>query len=220
MFDKNSVEKILNYKFKDAKLAKTAFVHSSYANENSIESNERLEYLGDAVLEFVVSDMLYKKFNLPEGELTKYRASLVSETTLAAIVELFGLDKFLLRGKGEAKSQVSSSTMCDLFEAVVGAMYLDGGIDAVKKFVDMTHESLVKNLEINGLEDNAKSHLQEMLKGQRIVYQTTKSGQDHSPTYKSTVFIGGQKLGFGEAKNKRNAEQIAAKNTINMIKKA
>ena len=195
----------MNYKFKDSKLAKTAFVHSSYANENACQSNERLEYLGDAVLEFVISARLYKKFNLPEGKLTKYRASLVSEPTLATIIELLGLDKHLLRGKGETKNTISTSIKCDLFEAVVGAIYLDGGLAEVENFIDLTHSELIKNLEINGLQENAKSMLQEMLGGQKVVYSTTKHGEDHNPLYKSTVIINNQKLGYGEGKNKRTA---------------
>jgi len=219
-FNREQVEKIVGYRFSNKLLLETAFVHSSYANEKSLESNERLEYLGDAVLELIVTDKLYGLFNLSEGQLTKYRASLVSEQTLAFVVENLGLDKFLLRGKGEQKSPVTSAEKCDLFEAIVGALYLDGSIDASKNFIDMALGEAIEKLKTDGLVDNAKSRLQEMLKNQKIIYSTTKHGESHNPIYKCTVIINGECCGYGEGKNKKSAEQLAAKNTISMIKKA
>ncbi|MBQ8468870.1 MAG: ribonuclease III [Clostridia bacterium] len=218
--NREQVEKIIGHKFANKAFLDTAFVHSSYANEKSVESNERLEYLGDAVLELLVTDKLYKIFNLPEGKLTKYRASLVSEPTLSFVISQLGLDKFLLRGKGEQKTQPTSAEKCDLFEAVVGALYLDGGIEASRKFVDESLGDAIEKLKAEGLEENAKSMLQEMLKNQRIVYSTTKHGESHNPFYKCTVIVNGNLCGYGEGKNKKTAEQIAAKNTISILKKA
>lgn len=215
-----TVEKIIGYQFKDKKLLTTAFVHPSYANEKKIESNQRLEYLGDAVLELIVSDKLFKLFNLSEGELTKYRASLVNESSLAFIVDELGLDQYLLKGKGEKRNGVESKAIkCDLFEAIVGAIYLDGGFETAQKFVLSVLCVPIEKLQTEGLQNNAKSFLQEMLKGQKIVYSTTKHGESHSPTYKSTVMLDGKCMGFGEGTNKKSAEQMAAKNTIEILKK-
>ncbi len=220
MFNTKQIENKLGYVFKNKALLKTAFVHSSYANEHKVESNERLEYLGDAVLEFVITDKLYSMFNLSEGELTKYRASLVNETTLAFIVEELNINQFLLIGKGEKQNTTSNATKCDLFEAVVGAIYLDGTIDSAKQFILNALKEFIQQLKTDGLKNNAKSVLQEMLVNQKIVYSTTKHGESHNPHFKSTVMINGECLGFGEGTNKKAAEQMAAKNTIEILKKA
>lgn len=215
------IEKIIGYQFSNKSLLKTAFIHSSYSNEHKVECNERLEFLGDAVLEFIVTDELYSNFHLSEGKLTQYRASLVSQPTLAFIVEELNIDKFLLKSKGEQKNAVDSKAIkCDLFEAVVGAIYLDGGIEHAKSFVLKYMGNLINKLKTDGLQNDAKSELQEMLVGQKIVYSTTKHGLDHNPFYKSTVIINGINMGYGEGTNKKSAEQLAAKNTIDMIKKA
>jgi len=217
-FDK--VEKIIGYSFKNKNLLKNAFIHSSYANESSIESNERLEFLGDSVLELICTEELFNAFDLPEGKMTKYRASLVSESTLAFVINELKLHEYLIRGKGESKSKVTSAEKCDLYEAIIGALYLDGGIAVAKRFFDKTHGQLIGKLKTEGYEDNAKNVLQEMMPKERIVYSTTKHGEDHNPTYKCTIIIAGVNMGYGEGTNKRSAEQMAAKNTINMIKKA
>ena len=221
MFNSKQIENKLGYVFKNKALLKTAFIHSSYANENKVECNERLEYLGDAVLEFVITDKLYSLFNLSEGELTKYRASLVNETTLAFIVEELDINQFLLKGKGEKQNTIDSKAIkCDLFEAVVGAIYLDGGIDSAKQFILTVLKEFIQQLQTDGLKNNAKSVLQEMLVNQKIIYSTTKHGQSHNPHFKSTVIVNGECLGFGEGTNKKAAEQMAAKNTIEILKKA
>ena len=221
MFSCKPIENKIGYVFKNKNLLKTAFVHSSYANEHKVKSNERLEYLGDAVLEFIVTDKLYNTFNLSEGQLTKYRASLVTESTLAFVIEQLKLDQYLLKGKGEKKNNIDSKAIkCDLFEAVVGALYLDGGINEAQKFVVEVLETFFDSLKKDGLKNDAKSTLQEMLINQKIVYSTTKHGESHNPSYKCTVIINNQLMGFGQGTNKKAAEQEAAKNTIDMIKKA
>lgn len=215
------IEDILGYQFTNKKLLKTAFVHSSYSNEHNVECNERLEFLGDAVLELIITDELYQTFALQEGKLTQYRASLVSQPTLAFVVEQLQLNKFLMVSKGvQHNASDSKAIKCDLFEAVVGAIYLDGGISQAKKFVLNVLGNCINNLKINGLESDAKSALQEMLVGQKIIYSTTKHGLSHNPLYKSTVMVNGINMGYGEGTNKKSAEQVAAKNTIKMIKKA
>lgn len=217
----NEIENIIGYQFIDKKLLKTAFVHSSYSNEHKVENNERLEFLGDAVLELIITDELYQNFALKEGKLTQYRASLVSQPTLAFVIEELHLDKFLLVSKGVHNNASDSKAIkCDLFEAIVGALYIDGGILQAKKFVLNLLGEYIKNLKLNGLENDAKSALQELLVGQKIIYSTTKHGPSHNPFYKSTAIINGVNMGYGEGTNKKSAEQVAAKNTIKMIKKA
>lgn len=215
-----NVEKIVGYSFKNKKLLENAFVHSSYANETGKESNERLEFLGDSVLELICTEELFAAFDGTEGKLTKYRASLVSENALSFVVDQLKLHEYLLRGKGERKKAPTSAEKCDLYEAIIGALYLDGGYEVAKKFFDKTHGELISKLKTEGYTDNAKNALQEMLPKERITYSTTKHGEDHNPVYKSTVIINGVNMGYGEGTNKRTAEQKAAQNTINMIKKA
>ena len=139
--DYGELEKRIGYEFKDIRLLITALTHTSFANElkvNKTESYERLEFLGDAILEYIVSDYLFrKKREYEEEKLTKLRASLVCEFTLSQISESLGYGKFVLLSKGEAQTggRTRKSILCDLFESVLGAMYLDGGMDVAKKFV-------------------------------------------------------------------------------------
>lgn len=219
--DLKFVESKIGYVFKNKKLLKTAFTHPSYANEHKTESNQRLEFLGDAVLELVITDELYSLFSGSEGDLTQYRASLVNEQTLAFIIEELQLAGELIKGKGESKNAVDSKAIkCDLFESIVGAIYLDGGYVKAQEFILSCLSYAIDDLKANGLKKDAKSALQEMLINQKIVYSTTKHGEAHNPYYKCTVIVNGVNCGFGEGKNKKSAEQMAAKNTISMIKKA
>lgn len=216
----DEIEKILNYHFKNKKYLQTAFVHSSYSNENKIESNERLEFLGDAVIEFIITEILYLEFNGKEGDMSKIRSMIVSEKPLSEAAERLGLDKYILKGIGESKNlMVSKAVKCDLFEAVCGAIYLDSGIDETRKFFERALGEQILNLKVNGYVDDPKTALQEMLKQAKIVYSTSKSGADHCPTYTTTVFINDVKMGSGEGSNKKTAEENAASVAINNLKK-
>lgn len=213
------VEKIVGYKFKSPKLLIKALTHSSYSNEHKVESNERLEFLGDAVIEFIITERLYLEFNEKEGDLSKIRAMLVSEKPLSEAIDSLGLEKFLLKGVGESKNTISSKAVkCDMFEAIVGAIYLDGGIENAKKFFNKAIDAKFLNIKQNGFVDDPKTKLQEMLKQAKIVYQTSKSGADHMPTYKTNVFINDVKMGSGTGSNKRSSEEMAASNAINNLK--
>lgn len=213
------VEEIIGYSFKNKKYLQTAFVHSSYSNEHRIESNERLEFLGDAVIEFIVTEILYLQFHGKEGDMSKIRAMIVSEKPLAEVIEKLGLDKFLLKGVGESKNATESKAVkCDLFEAISGAIYLDGGIDSTRNFFEKAVGDIIMNLKINGYDDDPKTKLQEMLKQAKIVYSTTKTGEDHKPTYKTSVFINDVKMGTGIGSNKKTAEENAASEAINNLK--
>ena len=215
----NEAEKIIGYKFKNQKHLLKAITHSSYSNEHRVESNERLEFLGDAVVEFIITERLYLEFHEKEGDLSKIRANLVSEKPLSEAIDELGLEKCLLKGVGESKNTTSSRAVkCDLFEAVIGAIYLDGGIDNAKLFFNKALGKKLESIKINGFVDDPKTKLQEMLKQAKIVYQTSKSGVDHKPTYKTNVFINDVKMGKGIGSNKRESEEMAANQAINNLK--
>ena len=214
------VENIIGYKFKTKKLLQTALTHSSYSNEHKVESNERLEFLGDAVIEFIITEKLYKEFKGKEGDLSKVRAMVVSEKPLAEAIDKMGLEKYLIKGVGESRNVTASKAIkCDMFEAICGAIYLDGGIDAVKAFFTLAVGDIIENLKVTGYVDDPKTKLQEMLKTAKIVYSTSKSGADHMPVYKTSVFINDVKMGTGKGSNKRTAEENAASEAINNLKK-
>lgn len=214
------VEEIIGYNFKNKKLLQTALTHSSYANEHRVESNERLEFLGDAVIEFVITEILYSEFREAEGDMSKMRALIVSEKPLSEAVTKLGLDKFLIKGVGESKNTTESKAIkCDLFEAISGAIYLDGGIEEVKKFFNLSSRQQIESLKLHGYVDDPKTKLQEMLKQAKINYSTNKMGEDHKPIYKTTVFVNGVKMGSGMGSNKKQAEELAASEAINNLKK-
>ena len=215
----SEVEKIIGYKFKTKKLIQTALTHSSYSNEHRVESNERLEFLGDAVIEFIITEKLYKEFKGKEGDLSKVRAMVVSEKPLSEAIDRMGLDKYLIKGVGESRNTTQSKAIkCDMFEAICGAIYLDGGIDAVKSFFELAVGDIIENLKITGYVDDPKTKLQELLKTAKIVYSTSKSGVDHMPIYKTSVFINDVKMGTGKGSNKRTAEENAASEAIKNLK--
>ncbi len=217
-FNYAEVEKIVGYTFKNKALLKTAFTHSSYSNEHRTESNERLEFLGDAVIELIITSRLYLEFNGQEGDLSKIRSKVVSEKPLAEAIDKLGLDKFLLKGVGEQKNTtISLAIKCDLFEAICGAIYLDSGINETTKFFNKAVGNIIENIKKNGFDDDPKTKLQEMLKQSKIVYSTTKSGADHNPTYKTVVFIDDKKSGVGVGSNKKTAEENAADVAIKNI---
>lgn len=212
------VEKIIGYKFRNQKLLLKALTHSSYSNEHKVESNERLEFLGDAVIEFIITERLYLEFKEKEGDLSKIRAMLVSEKPLAEAIDNLGLEQFLLKGVGESKNAISSKAVkCDMFEAIAGAIYLDGGIENVKTFFNNAIGDKIINIKLNGFVDDPKTKLQEMLKQAKIVYQTTKSGADHMPVFKTNVYINDVKMGKGTGSTRRSAEEMAANDAINKL---
>ena len=216
----SAVEKIIGYTFKSKKLLVKALTHSSYSNEHRVESNERLEFLGDAVIEFIITEKLYAEFKGKEGDLSKIRALIVSEKPLAAAIDRLGLEKYLLKGVGESKNTTKSKAIkCDMFEAIAGAIYVDGGIEETKKFFNKAVGEIIENIKTNGYVDDPKTKLQEMLKQTKIVYSTSKSGEDHKPVYKTSVFVNDVKMGTGVGSNKRTAEENAASVAVNNLKK-
>lgn len=208
-------ESVIGYEFKDKELLKIALTHSSYANENKMPvNNERLEFLGDSVLGFVTAEYLFSQFKgRPEGELTKLRAAVVCEKSLFRFAEKISLGQYIFMGRGEEHSggRNRPSIVSDAFEAVIAAMYIDGGIDAVRPYILGFIKDAVKREA--SFKDN-KSLLQEEIqknKGNTLVYEEIgESGPDHEKVFSFVVKLNGKVIGQGEGKSKKEAEQAAA----------
>lgn len=225
MIDYGKLEKRIGYEFTDINLLITAMTHTSFANElkiNKTESYERLEFLGDAILEYIVSEYLFlKKKEYEEGRLTKLRASLVCEFTLSQISESLGYGEFVRLSKGEAQTggRTRKSILCDLFESVLGAMYLDGGMEPAKNFV---HRFLLDDVETHSLFYDAKSTLQEYCQknGKELHYELIEErGPEHNKVFVSDAVISGQITARGEGPNRKTSEQMAAYKTLLEIRK-
>ena len=203
------LEETIGYHFTRRGLLKNAMTHSSYANEQQWEKtrcNERLEFLGDAVLELSTSEFLFRTYKeMPEGELTKTRASLVCEPTLAFCAEEIRLGEYLLLGNGEEATggRFRPSVVSDAMEALIGAIYLDGGLASAKEFIG---RFILNDIEHKQLFYDSKTILQEM-------------GPDHDKSFEACVKIGDEEIGRGKGRTKKAAEQKAAYNGILKIKK-
>lgn len=214
-------EKKINYSFKDYELLKLAFTHSSYGNEvyhDKLHNNERLEFLGDAVLELTVSRYLFNKYqDLPEGELTKLRASIVCEPTLAICARQIDLDKMIFLGKGEELTggRFRDSIISDAMEALLGAIYKDGGIECATGFVE---KFILNDIENKKLFVDSKSVLQERIQAvykEGPVYKLVdEKGPDHCKEFFVKVMLEGKVIGKGKGRTKKAAEQQAAYDAI------
>ena len=220
------LEERIQYKFSNPNFLKTAMTHSSYANEMHLpkyECNERLEFLGDAVLELISSEFLFHSNNkMPEGELTKLRASMVCEPSLAFCARDIELGEYLLLGKGEEATggRKRDSITSDAMEALIGAIYLDGGFANAKEFI---HSFILNDLENKKLFYDSKTILQEVVqanfKKDEISYHLTgEEGPDHDKAFFVAVYIGENKYGEGKGRTKKAAEQQAAYKTILMLR--
>ncbi|MDU2687140.1 MAG: ribonuclease III [Paeniclostridium sordellii] len=215
-------EEIINYKFKNKAYILEALTHSSYSNENkSYAFNERLEFLGDSVLGIVVSDFLFKnETELPEGELTKLRANIVCEESLSDVAKHLNLGKHILLGRGEEVTggRDRVSILADAFEAVIAAIYLDGGIEPAKTFVLKNMEEIIEDSIKGRIFRDYKTHLQEVVQSQgesNIVYNLVEEiGPDHNKRFVMEVRLNDESLGKGEGKSKKEAEQSAAKQAL------
>ncbi|MCM1026376.1 MAG: ribonuclease III [Roseburia sp.] len=211
------LENRIGYRFRNIALLKQALTHSSYTNEqkiNKAEDYERLEFLGDAILELVSSDFLFRTHTeMPEGELTKTRASLVCETSLAFCARDLELGKFMLLGRGEETTggRERNSIIADGMEAVTGAIYLDGGMEAARDFI---FRFILSDLENKQLFYDSKSNLQELLQGKlkkEFHYELKEeSGPEHNKIFCVSVYMEGERLGEGAGRTKKAAEQQAA----------
>lgn len=195
-----------------------AFTHTSYANEHKTESYERLEYLGDAILEFVMSEYLYKNTEYAEGEMTKLRAHYVCENALYEYAIRLGLNEFILLGKGEEESggRNRKAIVADVFESFIAALYLDQGIECVKKFMYKHIIPMIEKREIDFFSDY-KSILQELVQTDKrsLEYVVTKEeGPSHNKSFTINVVIDNIVYGTGVARSKKEAEQEAAKDAL------
>lgn len=221
----NKLEKRIGYSFQDKKLLEHAMIHSSYANEHHLGKlgcNERLEFLGDAVLEVVSSDFLFRTFpEMPEGDMTKTRASLVCEPTLAFCAQEIDLGGFLLLGKGEDATggRGRDSVVSDAMEALIGAIYLDGGFANAKEFI---HRFILNDIEHKQLFYDSKTILQEMIQSRQtgvLSYEIIKEeGPDHNKSFEVRALMGEEEIGRGVGRTKKAAEQVAAYNGILKLK--
>ncbi|MDE7247102.1 MAG: ribonuclease III, partial [Lachnospiraceae bacterium] len=211
------LEEKIAYRFQDSSLLRQALTHSSYANEmkiNKYGDYERLEFLGDAVLEFVSSDFLYRgRQETAEGELTKLRASMVCEPALAYCAREFGLEQYIYLGKGEEATggRNRDSIVSDVMEALIGAIYLDGGIEEASVFIQ---HFVLSDLENKQLFYDAKTILQELVQkedGGKLRYELVKEeGPAHDKTFQVEAYVGETKVGSGTGHSKKAAQQQAA----------
>lgn len=217
-------ERKIGYAFRNSALLEAAFTHRSYLNENrkpGREHNERLEFLGDAVLELVVTEFLYAKYpEKPEGELTSFRAALVNTQSIADAAVKLGMNDFLLLSRGEAKDtgRARQIILANAFEAVIGALYLDAGYETAKKFI--ADQLFYKTDEVveKRLWQDAKSRFQEI--AQEVVGITphytivSQTGPDHDKRFVTGVYLGQDRIATGEGMSKQEAEQSAAENGL------
>lgn len=217
----------MGYSFSDERLLRHALSHSSYANEHRNEvpgSNERLEFLGDSVLGLITAEYLYSHFrSLPEGNLTKMRAALVCETSLFEFSKEINLGSFLLLGHGEERSGSRNrpSIVSDAFEAVLAAVYLDGGFEAAKQYVLPFIQKGASALSIGHQDRDYKTVLQEIAQqnpGELIHYELVGStGPDHAKVFEVDCYLNSNLLGKGKGRSKKEAEQMAAKEALKLM---
>lgn len=217
----------IQYQFRQPNRLKEALTHSSYANEHrekGLVCNERLEFLGDSVLSIVISDYIYRRFlDLDEGDLTKIRASIVCEDSLAIAAKRIDLGAVLYLGKGEERTggRKRKSILADAFEAVIGAIYLDGGIEEARKFIRETLASIIEDGIQGRLNRDYKTEFQEyaqrngeVLIRYEIVDQT---GPDHCKEFEAAVFVDNNLCGQGIGSSKKEAEQEAAQDALEKV---
>lgn len=219
------LEALIGYEFRQEGLLRQALTHSSYANEKhmkKLSDNERLEFLGDAVLEIVSSEYLYRNYpKLPEGDLTKFRASIVCEPTLALCTREIDLGRFLNLGKGENQTggRNRKSILSDALEAVIGAIYLDGGFEKAKEFI---HRFILTDIEHKKLFYDSKTILQEVVQGsyeEPLHYELlAEEGPDHDKSFRVEARIGDKVIGAGCGHTKKAAEQEAAYQALLLLK--
>ncbi len=219
MKDVKSLEKKIGIKFKDKNLLRQSLVHRSYLNEHKdfeLDHNERLEFLGDAVLELITTEFLYNNFSNPEGELTNFRAALVNRKMLAIISTEIGLEEYLLMSKGESKDtgRARQYIIANALEAVIGAIYLDQGYNKSKKFIEDYFLCKMDDVLNDKLYQDAKSKFQEEAQekvGITPVYKVIREwGPDHDKHFLIGIFLGEEKIAEGEGISKQAAQRNAA----------
>ena len=208
-----NIEEIIDYKFKDKSLLEMALTHSSYGNKNNCQHNERLEFLGDSILDFIVADYLYKKLEFDEGKLTKIRADIVNYEYLGEVISNYNLDKYLK--VFPSNMNTSFSIKSDLFEAILGAIYLDGGLGEaykfVVKFLKLT-PSRIKKLSLNS--NDYKNKLQELVQAKKVKLEYKFIGEEGMPndmTFQFALYVNDKFITSAKGKSKQKAENTCAK---------
>lgn len=223
IFDIAEVEKKIGYSFKDKMLLRKCFTHASYAYEHSTDDNELLEFFGDTVIQFIVTEHLFNSSKGQEGALTKMRAGIVSKEPLQNAFYTLNLAENVLLGEGQQKSRNKTSKLySSVYEALVAGIYLDGGMTAAKKFVKRT---LLDKFDLKNQEEKCdclyKSELQEYVQKHKlgsVGYELlSKSGPEHMPTFKIAVTLNGSVIATGEGKNKKTAQTQGAKNALKAL---
>ena len=224
--DYSALENEIEYIFKNKSLLETALTHTSYAYEKKVQSNEKLEFLGDSILEFLSSIYIYQKYpNLKEGEMTKVRAQVVCETSLYKIAKAHNFSDFLRLGKSEkmAGGDSKPAILADSVEAVIAAIYIDGGLEPVNNFITKNLKKEVEYASQNVGQKDYKTVLQEILQKHgdaHIEYKIIKeTGPDHDKKFVTEVIYNGKVLEKGEGRSKKQAEMEAAKRAIDVLKK-
>ncbi len=227
IFDIDGCESKIGYNFKDKMLLRTCFTHSSYGHEHNEQDNELLEFFGDAIIEFVVTEYLFKKGVGDEGEMTRIRAELVSREPLLRAIQKLELSQFVLLGNGQGKSANHDEKLySSIYEALCAGLYIDGGINVVKRFIKDTiiaeYENYVKQSKVPKTRCLFKIELQEYVQKYKLgslSYTTlSKKGPDHSPEFREAVLLNGKKMAEGKGKSKQLAQNKAAESALNKIK--
>jgi len=230
IFDIDECEKRIGYRFKDKMLLRRCFTHASYAYENGGEDNELLEFFGDAIIQFVVTEHLYKNAFGDEGKLTKKRSEVVSKEPLLKAVEKLNLIDFVLLGKGQQKTRRTTDKLfSSIYEAVVAGIYLDGGLTTAKKFIKNT---IIADFELSkerrkqnskGIETSSKNEFQEYVQKHKlgsIGYDLLwKKGPEHMPEFRVACTLNGMKIAEGSARTKKIAEAVAADSALKKLKR-
>ncbi len=227
IFEINEIEKAIGYSFKDKMLLRKCFTHASYAHEYGGEDNEKLEFFGDAIMDFIVTEYLVKHKFGDEGDLTKLRSQIVSKNPLLYSVKKMGLEKYLLLGKGVKNASYDEKLFSSVYEAVVAGIYQDGGLEKAKKFViDTIIADFNKRAEFDAkdkINGESKSRLQEYVQKRKIgsiSYETLSVlGPAHMPEFKMAVLLNGKKLAEGKGGSKKEAEAKAAEKAYKLLKK-
>lgn len=221
----SKLEKEIGYEFRNKKLLETALTHTSYAYEKKKQSNEKLEFLGDSILEFVSSEFIFHQYpNLKEGEMTKVRASVVCEKSLYEIAKMHNFSDFLYLGKSERISQkeVRPAIMADSVEAVIAAIFLDGGLEPAKEFIIKNLSEPIENATKHIGQKDYKTVLQEILQkngNANIEYEIIdEKGPDHEKVFTAEVKLDNKVLAIGKGKSKKLAEMQAAQKALENLK--
>lgn len=216
-----TIEESINYTFKDKSLLDEALTHKSYANENEVKSNEKLEFLGDSILEFISSEYLFVNYkDLNEGTLTKARATVVCEDSLYEVAQKHKIYEFIKVGLSEEQhgGNLKKAILADSVEAIIAAIYFDGGLENAKKFIIDNLEDAMKDAHDTVGQKDYKSVLQEKLQEQgevEIEYKIiNEQGPDHDKTFTSEVIVNGKVLGIGSGKSKKHSEMEAARRVL------